>query len=60
MGPKGGWGEEALSPFGLPPTEQDLPVKGGECNCRPESERQTIKGKKKKGRKLIMKIYPLS
>lgn len=53
--------ENAHSPFGLPPTEQDLPVKGGECNCWAERERQTIKEKKKKkGRKLIMKIYPLS
>lgn len=46
--------EKALSPFGLPPTEQDLPVKGGECNCWPEREgkkrrkKKTIKGKKER------------
>lgn len=46
--------EKALSPFGLPPTEQDLPVKGGECNCWPERGKEkkkkgkTIKGKKER------------
>lgn len=45
--------EKALSPFGLPPTEQDLPVKGGGCNCWPERERKkkikkTMKRKKER------------
>ena len=45
--------EKALSPFGFPPTEQDLPVKGRECNCWPEKEvggrkGRTIKGKKER------------
>lgn len=55
--------EKALSPFGLPPTEQDLPVKGGECNCWPErgkekKKRKNYKRKERKkegrGKKLIM------
>jgi len=54
--------EKALSPFGLPPTEQDLPVKGGECNCWPEREKKKEKKKnykrkerkKEGGGKLIM------
>lgn len=42
--------KKALSPFGLPPTEQDLPVKGGECNCWPEREEKEM-NRKRKGKK---------
>lgn len=54
--------EKALSPFGLPPTEQDLPLKGRECNCWPErrgrGRRKNYKREERKkegrGEKLIM------